>query len=573
MLDIVWPTESASLLYCYAFFKERVDAGSQVAAGCGRCHIGGQVPLAQSASSDEKQRIDCLVCHSSSYDTSKREALSQTEQGLVWEQDSSVEAAEAVGEPVGNQACLRCHSYTFSGLVRGTPFSESNDVHCKAGMDCTDCHIVSKHRFAGGATTVDLFVRERRPVTVSCENCHYRGEHSDPMIDHHLQKLSCQACHIPNTCGLTKVLWGPVEGSSLQQERDVPIFNSSTGFYEPYREFTQGFDPSSPDDLTGAVRPVYRWHSDRAYALGWPSGSRFDSDSKLFPFKRVVVGLLFDATWTIADLYERFGPSLSRNGLLRPGGLTQEEQDQLAQEPMPLLLDPAFYARYAGEEQGLCQAVDLGMGRLMNVLAGLGLTSDDEIASLGSTLWSGSFNVSCQRDPNAVPLGGEYFSLNHGVRGAGSALQCADCHKFESPIGFSQLGYTESETSYLESFLNEVPAVMVTTDKSVYDRDELMSVKFASFNYGDSVYADIYLALQMPNGDLLFYPTLSSEPKPAANLLLSSGLIIEEFEIPGSPLPAGALGIGPHCLFCAAVVPGTQYQFLGHISACHFQVQ
>ena len=494
MLDIFCSVEMGYLPGAYAQHRTGVITDEVVAIGCGQCHIGRLAPL---PSNDRQQEIDCLICHAGNYDFSTREVVHSTPDGPVWGNDSSLAAAESVGGPVTSDACLCCHRDAFSGLKRGTPFNETNDVHAAEGLSCVYCHSRSRHKFSSGGKTIDLFVRERPYVTISCENCHGQGEHTDSEIDSHVPKIACQACHIPKTCGLTKMLWAPIPDSDIPGERDVPIHDSSTDSYVPYREFSPGFDLSNLDALTGAMPPTYRWHDPDNAGLGWPRGSRFSPDSKLFAFKRIEQGLLFDADLSMADFYDEFDEGLRGAGLVRSTGLTPGERDQLANIPMLLSPDPAHYASYGGEPTGLERAINLGLGRLKNELYDLGLTSDDEIAEAGAALWSGSFYASYERQDADLPITGDYFSLNHGVRRADEALSCEACHKADSPIDFASIGYTPSEEAYYESFLSQTPAVLAASDRTSYQSHETISLKFACYNHGEGLTADVYYAVQL----------------------------------------------------------------------------
>lgn len=569
MFDILSGVEMGHLPGSYAQQRTGVVTDAVFCIGCGQCHIGRLAPV---PSNDQGQEVDCLVCHAANYDLSTREGVRSTVEGLVWGNDSSLAAAESVGEPVNSEACLRCHADAFSGLKRGTPFNQVNDVHSEDGLSCVYCHSRNNHKFASGGKTIDLFVRERPYVTVSCENCHGQGDHSDVEIASHVSKIACQACHIPETCGLTRILWGPIADSEVAEERNVPAYASSSDSYEPFREYSPGFDLDDLDALTGAIRPTYRWHNPDDAGLGWPRGSRFSPGSKIYAFKRIEQGLLFDAELSMADFYDEFEEGLRGAGLLRSAGLSATERSQLAQIPMLLAPDPAFYASYGGEPNGLQRAISLGLGRLKNELYDLGLTSDDQLEQTGAGLWSGSLYASFDRQDADLPIAGDYFSLNHGVRRAGEGMSCEDCHRPDSPIDFAGIGYTPSEKAYYELFLAQTPAVLATSDKVSYQSDENITLKFACYNHSEGITADIYYAIQIPDGPLLFYPGFGAEPVPAATLYLGAGFKMPEFDVPGLSFPAGAVAPGSYNVYAAAVAPGTHFEIFGHLSICNFSV-
>ena len=112
----------------------------KTAGGCGMCHIGGgPMPVGPtSATEADKERIDCLICHATTYDTKVRfpEKVNGT---WVLPQDRSLEAARSVGRTTQDN-CLRCHYVPLSGYKRGADLKE--DVHYQRGMSCTRCHRV-----------------------------------------------------------------------------------------------------------------------------------------------------------------------------------------------------------------------------------------------------------------------------------------------------------------------------------------------------------------------------------------------------------------------------------------------
>jgi len=106
---------------------------------------------------EEKDAIDCLICHSVAYDMNKRTVVVDKDGRMRWNQDRSMKAAISVTKPT-SQACLHCHQHNLGGDTyvdprdssfmesithsgyhwpcvhhpgskRGTPFSPSWDVH------------------------------------------------------------------------------------------------------------------------------------------------------------------------------------------------------------------------------------------------------------------------------------------------------------------------------------------------------------------------------------------------------------------------------------------------------------
>jgi hypothetical protein len=113
-----------------------------------------------------------------------------------------------------NETCLNCHSKP-QWKKRGASFSAQTDVHMAKGLKCVDCHVAGSmaaderikgkevHQFGKGDDPSG-FVRNDLDNTMrTCKDCHISGYLNAPIAKHtwlpelHLDKLSCQACHIP----------------------------------------------------------------------------------------------------------------------------------------------------------------------------------------------------------------------------------------------------------------------------------------------------------------------------------------------------------------------------------------
>ncbi|HID63635.1 MAG TPA: hypothetical protein EYP49_13000 [Anaerolineae bacterium] len=243
----------------------------KIASGCGLCHIGGgdkPNPPAE-VTVEDKEKLDCLICHAAQYDTDVRFPVKEGDRWLL-PQDRSLEAAQSVGRPTV-EACNRCHHFANGdGLFkRGLDFEACGDTvtvtdaHTEAGMTCVDCHKAKDHRFAGAGPT--LKAEERPEVKLSCtsEGCHSQTPHQDPLYNQDHERLDCRTCHVTGTGGL--------------MVRDVtvpPTFNEETGLY------MAAVKRAKP----GSVQPVYRWY-DGVSKGPEPTGSIDDGVSKIHPFK------------------------------------------------------------------------------------------------------------------------------------------------------------------------------------------------------------------------------------------------------------------------------------------------
>lgn len=123
---------------------------------------------------------DCLVCHSRTYDMGMRQVAERDGKKFM-DQDRSLRAALGVGLPTA-AGCLRCH-----GEVAG--WDGEADVHARAGLVCTDCHVPVGHRLAGGELT-----------RVTCQGCHVPVAHvsseDKALFNGHGGVMWCEACHV-----------------------------------------------------------------------------------------------------------------------------------------------------------------------------------------------------------------------------------------------------------------------------------------------------------------------------------------------------------------------------------------
>jgi hypothetical protein len=101
--------------------------------------------------------------------------------------------------------CLICHESIELGK-RGNSWTDplNPDVHHLAGLTCIDCHTGDiTHNFAKGNAMDNQVAPELDNSMRSCRDCHtegYRGAtrmRHDTIRQDHLDKLSCEACHIP----------------------------------------------------------------------------------------------------------------------------------------------------------------------------------------------------------------------------------------------------------------------------------------------------------------------------------------------------------------------------------------
>lgn len=473
-------------------------AGHQGSAACGKCHVGDTPPLPNPStgqySSAQKTGIDCLICHAADghydmngdgiYDArddnaANRALLTNSVTGArYWFQDRSLWAAESVGGPVSNGACLRCHEHGMGApdYKRGTPYDAAHDVHAAAGMLCTDCHKVDHHQIARGSRVCDMHGWEMQSVEVDCVQCHTATPHTpaNSQYNQHTAFIACETCHIPWASGATRRVWASTLGVTNGPESSIPAYYPDRGVWEPYSAY------STP---AYGVRPVYRWFNGGASMLAEPvndpgawdfkPAGQATPGAKIYPFRPIVSGMVvdrrglgpmpdFDSRFTMLAAMDAMRTPLIRFGFMRPAGLTDAERQVLAQYPNLLVFDLENYVKTGN----VAESVDIGMGRLAMLMEGatnVYSAPAPQLAAVGTNLWSGqATGLDLPNNPmsptyiaggDPTQATGSYISLNHAIKSGDQALHCADCHSPKSVLDFNALGYASAQAAHLEQMV------------------------------------------------------------------------------------------------------------------------
>ena len=476
-------------------------AGYQCSSACGKCHVGKYPPFPDPTTGQTSRAqidgLDCLICHAADghydmngdgvYDArddnaSNRALLTNAVTGSrSWFQDRSLWAAQSVGEPVSNGACLRCHEHGMAApdYKRGTPYDAEHDVHAAYGLLCTDCHKVDHHQMARGSRVCDMHGWERQDVEVDCAQCHTLTPHNPAgsQYNQHTTFIACETCHIPWASGATRRVWDAVLGVTNGPEAAIPLFEPDGGFYEPYSTY------STP---AYGVRPVYRWFNGNASMLAEPVNDPAAWDfkyatkdtpgAKIYPFRPIANGMIvdrrglgpmpdFSPKFTMSAAMDAMQWPLIRMGFLRLAGLNPVERQVLGQYPNLLVFDAEHYVKTGNVQE----SVDIGLGRMALMMQGgtnvFGVPSD-QLMALGAHLWSGqatgldlpnnpmSPTYVAGADPTQVT--GSYISINHAIKSGAQALHCADCHSPASVLDFNALSYPAARAEYLRGLVRIV---------------------------------------------------------------------------------------------------------------------
>lgn len=233
--------------------------------GCNTCHPGNHLLNVGSTGPEAEQAIDCLVCHSNSYDFRARKPFKNEKGAVVLGQDRSKKAALGIGKPTVKN-CMACHEAAGGGVYvkRGFAFNKENDVHAAKGMVCVDCHKATDHRIPTG---YDPNNWANDGVRISCDDasCHGSKPHKDADLNRHTARIACQTCHIPRT------------GGALA--KDFTVWEQGPDkFYEPTTLKREANENA----------PVYAWYNKTVRNVPdfiGPKGLRGDATSKIYPFK------------------------------------------------------------------------------------------------------------------------------------------------------------------------------------------------------------------------------------------------------------------------------------------------
>lgn len=248
---------------------------------CFSCHVRADGNAPHPA---EAKDIDCLMCHSDTYqrkfvaDPNNTETVTNvngdtktyvfgkvdSQGNYMIEPDYSkmpagttmVNLARTVHLPT-NTSCLRCHATAGGGdwtkrgdlgLNSANP-TVDQDVHLArdgAALSCVDCHSNLNHKIGGRG--IDLRGTEGDPPT--CQACHTAAPHSNATLNRHAAgQVSCQVCHIRTFA----------KGGATEMSRDfnVPVWNAAQ---------LSGQGGFIGEEIKEAnVKPEYVWFDGTSY--------------------------------------------------------------------------------------------------------------------------------------------------------------------------------------------------------------------------------------------------------------------------------------------------------------------
>jgi hypothetical protein len=290
------------------------ETGRTKFTGCNTCHPGNHVQDVGSTGPAAEAAIDCLVCHSTKYDYSRRKPYKDAEGNVVMGQDRSTEAALAIGKPTVKN-CMVCHEAAGGGTLvkRGFQFTAATDAHAAKGMVCVDCHKAKGHRIPTGLDP-NNWANDGLRLTCADSGCHKAAPHKDADLNRHAERIACQTCHIPRTGG---------------------------AFAKDFTKWTQGadkfYEPTTLRREANETAPAYAWYNgtvaNTPHFIG-PKGRRKDIRSRIFPFK-IFEGKAFYDKKSGNLLSMDFAPPMSNGDTLQGVASAAKTMGIASYEPVP----------------------------------------------------------------------------------------------------------------------------------------------------------------------------------------------------------------------------------------------
>jgi hypothetical protein len=190
-----------------------------------------------------------------------------------------------------SETCLQCHRKP-DWKKRGTSFSPRTDVHMAAGLRCVDCHTAGSkavderirgkevHQFGKGDDPSGWVRNDLDNTMRTCESCHIKGWRNAPKASHawlpplHMEKLSCQACHIPSRAVKSALVqasdvYNPAPRITPPPKHIWTFYDQEMNFWNHYGELDLFTAMDQPTDVTrptlfrykGKIYPGNRVHS------------------------------------------------------------------------------------------------------------------------------------------------------------------------------------------------------------------------------------------------------------------------------------------------------------------------
>jgi ribosomal protein S27AE len=330
---------------------------------CTSCHIGYGWKD-QKFDFTDQSKIDCLVCHESTgtykkfpagsgYPVSKKTLFPGNQQW--YEVPEYGKVAQSVKRPSRNN-CGTCHFYGGGGnAVKHGAMDKSLanpdksiDIHMAkegANMACVDCHAADRHDIKGQLFSVSSDNKDR----LHCERCHTVKPHTQNLfvekfeaegydlfknklfnrktpetsfkkriLDKHIERISCQACHINlySTKYKTKIWWDWSKAGQKNDQGKPRVIKDADG--------DSTYDGQKGEFKLGKnLTPEYFWFNGQAahvlvgdkidpenapIKINDITGQCGEKGSKIWPFKVMRGKQLYDPVEKTFIVPKLFGP-------------------------------------------------------------------------------------------------------------------------------------------------------------------------------------------------------------------------------------------------------------------------
>lgn len=155
-------------------------------------------------------------------------------------------------------------------------------------MTCESCHQAANHDVRGEGISVSFSNGQR---AFGCTDCHKgNGVHKFRILNKHMKRVACQACHIPNFAKTipTVTSWDWSAAGRDLKPGEAPGADGKL------------YDKTKGELILGKnLAPTYMWYNgaiervvmgdridpSRPVKLSAPKGERRDPNAKIFPFK------------------------------------------------------------------------------------------------------------------------------------------------------------------------------------------------------------------------------------------------------------------------------------------------
>ena len=255
---------------------------------CSECHAGYGWSD-ENFDFTDKSKVDCLICHDSTGTYHKDGDNS----GWPGEHVKLTDVAQNVALPV-RQNCGSCHFFGGGGdaVKHGDLDSsldypdKSIDVHMDAdGNDfqCQACHETENHQIPGASMASSPDGKS----SFGCTKCHDQSPHEQSRLNAHIDRVSCQTCHIP------------VFAKDIPTQMDWNWSTAGSGNVVPDRKGITYRKTVGTQTWEKMVKPSYAWFNGQSgvslvgdkidpavvTALAYPMGDINDKTAKIHPFK------------------------------------------------------------------------------------------------------------------------------------------------------------------------------------------------------------------------------------------------------------------------------------------------